>query len=74
MPGYRTSPINGTPAREQLAAAGVFAASDSSACARYSTLKRHGDDRNTKQDGDAKYGDNRSPKNNSELQLLLVND
>lgn len=36
MPGYRTSPINGTPAREQLAAEGVFVASDSSACAGYS--------------------------------------
>ncbi|MBP9898082.1 MAG: hypothetical protein KBF28_06905 [Gemmatimonadales bacterium] len=36
MPGYRTSPINGTPARQLLEAEGVVAASDSSACAGYS--------------------------------------
>lgn len=36
MPGYRTSPINGTPARQLLEAEGVVAASDSTACAGYS--------------------------------------
>jgi hypothetical protein len=36
VPGYRTSPINGTPARQLLDAEGVVAASDSSVCAGYS--------------------------------------
>lgn len=36
LPGYRTSPINGTPARQLLDAEGVVATSDSSVCAGYS--------------------------------------
>lgn len=36
VPGYRTSPINGTPARQLLDAEGVVAASDSNVCAGYS--------------------------------------
>jgi hypothetical protein len=36
VPSYRTSPINGTPARQLLDAEGVVAASDSSVCAGYS--------------------------------------
>jgi hypothetical protein len=36
FPGYRTSPINGTPARLLLDAEGVVAASESGACLGYS--------------------------------------
>ncbi len=36
VPGYRTSPISGTPARQLLDAEGVVAASDTTVCAGYS--------------------------------------
>lgn len=36
LPGYRTSPINGTPARQLLDAEGVVGASGATACAGYS--------------------------------------
>jgi hypothetical protein len=36
VPGYRTSPINGVPARQLLDAEGVVATSDSTVCAGYS--------------------------------------